>query len=388
MHETAENVELSVTEVSNYAHFLGMNDAWNTLLSKRSRPSVFLRHEWFDAAWQWCKNTSNMRLLCTFQGSDMIAVAPIVATELRKHLILHSQLSFIQVPDTQECDVVASDDNSAIAVTSVIEYLSNRKDWDIVVFPKLPPDGALTAHAVDACKKRRINYVMTDTGENIEVDLTANWESYYSNRSRRLRTSNNNCRNKVHADGNTVNLHWLVNAGSATTDITDVLSALKHISSVSWKKHTGLTLDNVGPGAFIDRLSEHALQNDWLSIWALDINDIIVAVEYQLIYEGVVVALRADFDPSFAKLSPGSYLNWRILESLFSSDNSLYRMGPGSNPYKLRWSNSYTPLREVRMYNKTLKGHFFWIIEARLRPLIRRLKQLISRVRERASRNA
>lgn len=378
MNEITYYCEPLVSEITEYAEFVDIKAAWNSILLKRSHASVFLMHEWIDAAWQWCKFTGMLRLLCCYQGADLVAVAPLFATKSKKYFVSYSQLSIIQVPDTQECDIVASDHDSSCSVDSMIGYLSNQTDWDIAVFSKLQSDSHLAAHIGNACKKRDIRFVSVESEENIEVNLTSDWDSYYSARSRRLRKSNNNCRNKIFADGSTVTLHWLQDARSDEAETERLLSSVKYLSSISWKKHTGRTLDNVGPGGFIDRLSEHATQNNWLSLWALDIDNVIVACEYQLVYEGVVVALRADYDPSFASISPGSYLNWQILEGLFASDNSLYRMGVGKNSYKLRWANSHTALKEVRLYNRTMKGLFFWVMEERVKPVLRRLRNAIS----------
>lgn len=377
------NRELSVTEVSTYDQFIDMQEAWDAILRKRSQSSIFLKHEWFDAAWQWCKQTSALRILCCSRGSDLVAIAPLSTTKLRGILISYAQLSIIQVPDSQQCDIVVSDEDSAMAITSIIEHLSSRNDWDIAIFPKLQLDSYLAIHTVDAAERTRTKFVVTDAGENTEVDLTNSWQSYYSSRSRRLRKNNNNCRNKIYADGNIVNLYWSADSVSEKPTTEYLLSSLRHVSSVSWKKHTGLSLDNLGPKAFIDRLSEHAIRKKWLSIWALEINNVIMATEYQIIYEGVVVALRADHDPSFASLSPGSYLNWRILETLFRSDNTLYRMGPGNNPYKLRWADIHTTLKEIRLYNNTLRGRYLWIIEEKIKPLLRLIRKILSQVRYR-----
>ena len=375
------NREISVTEVSKYDQFVDMQEAWNAILLKRSQSSIFLKHEWFDAAWQWCKQSSALRILRCFRGSDLVAIAPLSSTKLKGQFVSYTRLSVIHVPDSQQCDIVVSDEDSALAVASIIEYLSSRTDWDTAIFPKLQLDSCMATYAADASAKAHLKFVMTDADENPEVDLTNNWQSYYSSRSRRLKKSNNNCRNKIYADGNTVKLHWSAESVSEQPTTEYLLSSLKHVSSVSWKKHTGLSLDNIGPGAFIDRLSEHSIRNKWLSIWALEINNKIVATEYQLIHEGVVVALRADHDPSFASLSPGSYLNWRILETLFGSENTLYRMGPGNNPYKLRWADKLTTLKELRLYNTTPRGWYLWFIEARMRPLLRQIINTLSQVR-------
>lgn len=381
MSELTNSNDLAVVEISDYSRFVALKDDWNAILSGRSRPSVFLRHEWFDAAWQWCGQSSNISLLCCYRDTELVAVAPMTLTKVKKTLRTYSEMSIIHVPDTQECDFVVADADAASAVDAILDYLSVRNHWDIVVLPKLQVDSNLFSLAASACESVGVNSLTVASGENHEVCLGGEWSDYYSTRSRRLKKGNNSCHNKISRNFEAVNIDLANKSNTARTD--EVFLALKRISSISWKAKTGLTLDNVGPGAFIDRITEHARRNGWLSIWALKFDGDVVAVEYQLIYEGVVLALRADYDPSFASFSPGTYLNWRILENLFSTDNTLYRMGAGSNTYKLRWSNIQTELKDIRFYNSTLMGRSLWIAEARIWPALRRIRKALSEFRER-----
>ena len=71
----------------------------------------------------------------------------------------------------------------------------------------------------------------------------------------------------------------------------------------------------------------------------MHVGDRPVAMEYQLVDNGNVHALRSDFDQSCEDLSPGSYLFRHLLESSFGGGLTRYYMGPGDNPYKLRWTD-------------------------------------------------
>ena len=96
-------------------------------------------------------------------------------------------------------------------------------------------------------------------------------------------------------------------------------------------------------------------------------------MEYQLTYNGIVSALRADYDSSFDDLSPGTYLNWKLTERLFSAGLQRYDMGPGDIPYKRRWAEQHQELYRIKVYNRTLRGTALEIIENTLRPTLKRL---------------
>ena len=374
MRIIAKENKFEIREIANYKSFLAMRESWNSILLGNSRHTVFLTHEWFDAAWQWRKSTDEICMLCTYSDSALASVFPLVRTQAAGRFRT-TELRFLEVPDAQECDIVVADPDAEAAVAASIAHLAGQRDWDIAVFSKLEHDGNLSVNIEGAAAKAGLRSSKFTSGENPGVSLTGGWDAYYKSRSRRLKKGNNLIRNKLHANENTVEVIRVGQGDKSDVDQSSVLSTVIQISSSSWKADKGITLDNPGPREFIIRLTEHASGNGWLSIWLLRLNGVFVAFEYQLSFRGKISALRSDYDPEYSALSPGSYLNWCILDKLFSTNSELYRMGHGDNTYKLRWSNETSELAEVRLYNSTVKGKVLWLTNEVVRPVLRRVKR-------------
>ena len=168
-------------------------------------------------------------------------------------------------------------------------------------------------------------------------------------------------------------------AAAGDFELASLLRTLVSLSARSWKASTGLTLENEGPGAFITRLSEHAMRNSWLLVWVLTINGEPAAMEYQLEFNGVVSGLRADYDSRFDQYSPGTLLNWKIIEQLFERDASYYSLGPGSNQYKMRWAEEQHQLNTVVLYGTSIRGRTVHAVELYIRPLVRRVMNALKR---------
>jgi hypothetical protein len=49
-------------------------------------------------------------------------------------------------------------------------------------------------------------------------------------------------------------------------------------------------------------------------------------------------------------------------------------MGPGDNPYKLRWTDQSEGLRRATVYNRTLRGRLAWLREAVAKPVFHALR--------------
>ena len=137
-----------------------------------------------------------------------------------------------------------------------------------------------------------------------------------------MKKGNNLIVNRLKRDNKSVEIRCYDHAAADSYDLASLMKTLVSLSASSWKASTGLTLDQQGPGAFINRLSELAMRNAWLLVWVLTIDGEPAAMEYQLEFKGVVSGLRADYDSRFDGYSPGTLLNWRIIEQLFERDAS------------------------------------------------------------------
>ena len=108
-----------------------------------------------------------------------------------------------------------------------------------------------------------------------------------------------------------------------------------------------------------------------------------MATELQLVDDGIVSALRSDFDSKHDKVSPGSYLNMELLKSLFEGGETEYRMGPGTNPYKRRWAEGAVDLRKANINARSLTGRAVHMYSERLRPVLASARSRLQRLRRR-----
>lgn len=361
---------VSVVRITDETAFAELKFRWNRLAELSGAPSVFLRHEWFDAAWQWRRQDATLFVLCVYREGVPIGICPLI---LRNALYARMQvrlLEFLTVPDTQACDILsAPEDASAVVEALSMALFACRDEWDVMQLSYL--QSGATSHGVlpGAFSSRGLKNQMAQAGDNPFIDLQTGWEAFYATRGRRLKKSNNLVANRLKKVGE-LEIEWLHRDADAEK-IGQTLAAVVDISARSWKETTGNTLENQAPGAFIKRLTDLAHAEGWLSIWLLRLDGKPVAMEYQLAYQGSIHALRADYDNDYRDYSPGSYLNWKLLEQTFSHGFQRYCMGPGDNPYKLRWTETAMPLSRFTAYSTTWRGRFAALYDLRLAPAAR-----------------
>jgi len=356
-----------------YSDFLLHRRAWNALVGTIPGASVFLRHEWFDAAWQWAQRDSQLYVLAFFDGEALVGIAPLIVQRERTPLRLR-RLSFLTVPDTQVCDVIVRASLRKPVLEALAQELrARRAHWDLIELGYLP-----RAAADELAERFGAAGLLAHTGDqgaNPSITLSGGWDAYYGRRSRRLKKGNNLIANKLEKSGRKVELEQLDCTTDWDGDVESLVQRLVSVSARSWKQDTRMSLDFAGPNAFIRRLSEHAAREGWLSLWFLSLGGDTVAMEYQLRYGGDVHALRSDFDAAAGELSPGTYLNWQMLQRLFDSGATRYLMGPGDNRYKLRWAEEYDPIARLTVYGTSPAGRCKRLADTVLRPWARALRR-------------
>lgn len=364
---------LHVECIDDETKFGALKAEWNVLAARSRCPSIFLRHEWFDAAWQWRRSDSTLRILRVRNGAETVALCPFVLRPLRRYGMRLHALEFLTVPDTQSCDILVAPEYQAAVVDAVARRLYEmRRQWDVISLDYLPGGSASAAMLEMAAERYKLPHEATVAHENFFIDLKTTWQAFYATRSRRLKKANNLNANHLRRVVGRIDVEWCGRRelDGATADA--MLQNIIDVSARSWKRKTGLSLDNPGPRAFIESIVRHARANGWLSLWMLSLDGKPVATEFQLVHAGQVHALRADYDEAFKELSPGSYLNWKLIEALFGEGMDRYWLGPGANAYKRHWTEAREPLRKITLYGTSMRARALALLELRLRKYARR----------------
>ena len=369
-----------VISVTKHTHLADVHTAWAALQqSPQIAQHLFLRYEWFDAALQWQQENTKPYFLLVLKNNLPIGICPMATRWETRYSLTTRILEFLHVPDTQVCDIIADTEHYAIVANAVLAHLAADNSWDELRFTRLHLSDDKQSIFTKACKQHKLEGKWSDESPNPCVHLGKTWTEYYSARSRRLKKGNNLIANKLKKTYESIELDWVHGADIDKNKWDQALQTVVNISGKSWKRNTGLTLDQAGVNAFIRRLSKHAVENNWLSLWLLNLDGNTVAMEYQIIYRGVVHALRADYDEEYSELSPGTYMNWKLLEQLFDADLQRYEMGPGDNAYKQRWAEDHISLSRFTLYNNTLRGRVLRLLAWKIKPWIKSLARLATK---------
>ena len=367
--------ELVVAENYRYADFQALREEWNTVADRAPKASVFLRYEWFDAVWQWQDGGTTPVIITCRDGAALVGILALALRHERIRGFSVRRMIPLQVPDTQEHDLIAAPvDRHRVAAAIADWFHRHRGRWDVLELSALPADTGNRDALLDALRTAGIAADPEPDQVNLSIDLTPSWQYYLKTLTRRVKKNVNLVRNRLEKQA-AVDLEWHRGTDARATALAEAID----ISARSWKSGLELSLDFEGPRAFIERLTDHAGEQGWLSLWLLRLDGKAVAMEYQLSFAGRVHALRGDFDPAHETLSPGAHLHAQQLQALFATEGlETYLMGPGKNAYKLRWSQSGQTLQALRAWSPTMRGFALRMGQRHLRLQLHRIRRWLS----------
>jgi len=373
-HSGGAHAGHDVRIVRDRAAFAALRDDWESIVdTSRPHQRVFGSHAWFDAALEWQGRDTALELVCFEPEGRLGAVLPLTRRAERMRGMPLRELSFLAVPDTQWCDLVGAAASSEAACVRIVDALEQAPAWDVMRLGWLMSDGPVLRVLVPVLKQRGYRVIASAATRNPTLSLAGTWSAFLASRSRRLKKALNLASNRLHKAG-TIEIAHAAPDGTSADEAQRLLEHAVAVSKASWKRSTGNALDRPGPLAFIRRLTQHAHERGWLSLWTLSLDGRPVASEYQLVADGNVYALRSDFDAAYEEISPGTHLNRVLLEAMFGTGLERYYMGPGENAYKLRWRDGDEPVFLVTVYGKTARGALLAAWETTLRPLLARLR--------------
>ncbi len=376
---------LTVTAVVDESAFCALREQWNALVARAGAASVFFLHEWFCSAWAWRKENAQLFTLCAYESGSLVGILPLILESASEGKVSVKRLELLTVPDTQLCDLIAPPELAASVAQAFAAELARRgAQWDTMHLHYLSEGTLAGGLLLQALSARGFRHEIRDGGRNLLIPLDTTWTEYYSTRGRSLKKANNLAANRLKKAGE-IRVEWIEPGAGTAAAVEQALATSIEVSRRSWKQETGRSLDRPGPQAFIRALTKLAHDRGWLSVWIIYINEQALAMEYQLVYQGKVHALRADFDASCVEISPGSYLFRHLLEAMRGRGLQRYYMGPGENAYKTRWSEEGDLMHSVFVYGKTLRGRLAWLNETVLKPRARALRDKLVLLRRGAT---
>lgn len=327
------------------------------ILGQTAATRPVLSPEWFEACLRAYGKGKKPALRLAVERDKPTAIAPLWRYHHVHRNIPLLALGFINVHDSPFVDFVVSEEHRAPFLDAVLRSLFDTPEmaWDLLRLTPWPAKSPNRPIVQSWLEKERKKYRFTTASIAPVLALDTDWDSFLRSRSSKFRKTRRNIVNRIQCLRDLeLECHRNDPAGNVLKDVIAV-------SEKSWKSERHLTMtQQEGALEFFRLLTKNAGKYRWPMIWLLKTEGRPIAMEYDLECDGVVHALRADYDQAYSRFSPGAYLEYEIIERLSRGGFRQYRSGPGLNDYKLRWTDETERNETMLVYNTTPRGMLAW----------------------------
>lgn len=354
---TMKNFAPTFKVVSTLKDFQELKSEWNGLLEQTGADRIYMTHEWFTAWWQAFGEGKDLFIVLVRDGERLCGIVPLMRFKGSFRGMPVRVIGFMENDDSPGCSFIVEQGHDHQLIEGAILFLTRDVGcWDILSFKNMPEDDAIkTIRSLEICKRKSL---LTVGLRSPYVNIDTNWEAFFNNVSARRRKTLKNIRNRVTKLGDiTVKEH----------ESAEKLHDMEVISKRAWKYKEGMAFTSRSDRyRFFELLSQVSEANGWLSIWLMYKADQPVAYEYHLKYKKTDTALISDFDEEYGNASPGAYLDFEIVKTLFESGTMEYDMCGSQDDYKKKWTDSIRNRRNILAFNVSWRARLLYLIERRV----------------------
>ncbi len=360
------NRVLQIEEIRDAGDFERLKEEWGQLQERCNAPSLFLSHPWLMVCARNLLPGQRLLVLLLRRQGALVGAVPLVEERARLRWFPVRQLGFLANPLTPFSDFLLESPKESLR--AILEHLFQITNWDILFLDRLRQDSPTRTSLEDLLRESQRTFALSLSSQTPFLDIHGPWEEFWRSRSQKFRKTRRSITNRMERLGRTS-----VEVIRDPQHAKEGLEELLELSRRSWTRKEGMDL--LTPDferAFLRELAKVAAEYRWLRIWLLKSQDRFVAGEFHLHDRGIEYGLRAHYDGTIASSSPGTYLDTRVVQTLFENGTALYDMGPGMLDYKTAWTDNLYECHAVRIFHKKLYARVLGCMESSWIPAVKK----------------
>lgn len=331
-------------------------DEWNALVARNPTNTAFQTFEWFDTWWAAFGKLHRLHLLTVHQDGTVVGIAPFML--LRGPLGLR-QLELIGTPNADYQDLIVPDRRSEV-IGALCRFLhAERSSWDMIVLRSLPERSPTVSEFRMASEALGLG-VMDLERQPCPAVVLAGREA--ETRRALGRYSLRRSQRRLGQRG-TLGFH-------VYTTSEEIHQALPKF----YEQHVQRWQETGDPSPFTDpafrdwyrALAVAAHGAHWLHFSVLECGGRPAAFHFGFQYGRKLSWYKPSFDWAFHRESPGAVLIAHLIEDALSRGLDELDFSSGLEPFKLRFSNTRSFNRNLRVFSSSLL-HYAFVAGGRLR---------------------
>lgn len=187
-----------------------------------------------------------------------------------------------------------------------------------------------------------------EAATTLTIDLSTDFDTYWSQRSRKLRQNLRRALRSIEASGADCRLQFF----RGETELGAALQRYARIESSGWKGDAGTAIDLQAPqGRFYADMLGRCTGRGQAEIVELHIDGRIAASQMLLLNDNMMITLKTTHDESLAAHSPGNVLDYLLLEREFAERRvRAVEYYTNASSELLRWGTAHRTITHHRWY--------------------------------------
>jgi CelD/BcsL family acetyltransferase involved in cellulose biosynthesis len=342
--------DVIVQEVKDATAFAALRPDWNELLRASSSDNPFLTWEWQYTWWNHLRESGALRLIVVRADDELIAIAPLRLLTSPWHGF--SRLEFLGTghAGSDYLDLIIRRGREMESISALAQYFEAQQLC--LRFNHLSPS-SLAAQLGAALATDGWVSAPADDGACPIIPLAGHtFDSYLATLGSSHRA---NVRRRIKAIGQQFDVRF--DRVITHRERQDALTDLVAWSERRWKDAGGSTAF-ITPAvrAFQDQVTARALEQGWLLMYVLRLNDEAAAVMYGFHYGRRFYFYQHGFDDRYKAQSLGLVLMGLTIRAVIDEGAREFDMLWGVEPYKFLWAREVSALQRIELFPPTIAG--------------------------------
>jgi CelD/BcsL family acetyltransferase involved in cellulose biosynthesis len=309
---------------------------WETLVRAAPQPNIFSTFDWCWGSWKYAAPASRqqeLNILILRRSGKVTGIFPAMLRTARGGGMKFNKLEFIGGGDLPDYQGPVCDGDLAEQARSVVRHLLvNSSAWDILEFHNLAPEILQPLQAAFSEHLR----VQVEAGEWVPL-VSIKPSDAASELGAKTRRTLQNVKNRWASAGVTSRL---IERPALEPELLERMIAVERRRRIRGKPVDDLL---AGWPEFFGYILRELGSRGWITIAVAEKGPDLIAYDVVFRCGKKLWAYTGAYDPTFAKLSPGTVLTAVVLEYAHSLRCEEYDFLRGSEDYKLRLADGLRP---------------------------------------------
>lgn len=330
-----DSVALSVELVQDDNTFLRMGAVWNRLVDEAKIDHPFLRHEWVRTWWECFKPLGQLHILIVKEGTEPIAIAPLMFDHGRMYGCAVRRLRGIANVYTERFDLILTR-RAKEACRAIWKALAAQSDsWDMLELRQIPEGARAAEYLRFSAFEDKFLLGQWHSSDGPYIPINKSWESYSKTLSKKHLSNMRGRAKGLHRIGDV--RHEIVTGGP---HLNSSLNEAFLLEAAAWKGKAGTAIMSQPDRlSFYRTLLTRAAEGGWLQLHFLTIEGKRIAVQFALLVHNKLYILKSGYDPHYAPFAPSLLLCELMLKDAWKRRMVEVDFLGDAERWKLEWAN-------------------------------------------------